>query len=436
MLCPLIKHAKEGTIMGKRSYISRGWCRLELAARILSERESSQQTIEVHTSNHQVVAPVGDWILNAVGEGSFTVYQDLHHSADVVSSMITRKLNHYLRVGDLHSFRVLLNLRSVIYRGLPREPSETVVPGFHSEDTDPATYFLEAFLHENGLSNAVEPCSNGWTPLCYAVLNGSPLLVSALLDARANPHDSLKKTKATLLPNIAGITALQACTYLRHNEAVKVLISRRADVKTRDTNGAEAIHWASSSNNVDAIALLCSMGCSPATPVSTGHLPFAIASATDSLEVLRELLPRTTKDSVRSGLHSVFFFGGTSGKIVATLIQADADLNLPMQTRLMSTLGLVLRFFSLRHRWSKTALSTYAYHHQGATPLMCSLLTCSFEAAAVLLVAGADTTPINARGKSAADFANQMSAPAYIQKGLEGDLSECQALVQFLFDNP
>ncbi|CAJ1366697.1 unnamed protein product, partial [Effrenium voratum] len=75
MLCPLIKHAKEGTIMGKRSYISRGWCRLELAARILSERESSQQTIEVHTSNHQVVAPVGDWILNAVGEGSFTVYQ-------------------------------------------------------------------------------------------------------------------------------------------------------------------------------------------------------------------------------------------------------------------------------------------------------------------------------------------------------------------------
>ena len=37
MLCPLIKHAKEGTIMGKRSYISRGWCRLELAARILSE---------------------------------------------------------------------------------------------------------------------------------------------------------------------------------------------------------------------------------------------------------------------------------------------------------------------------------------------------------------------------------------------------------------
>ncbi|CAE7258285.1 unnamed protein product, partial [Symbiodinium pilosum] len=99
MLCPLVKHAHEGTVMGKRSYISRGWCRLELAARILSERESSQTTIEVHTSNHQVCAPVGDWILNSVGEGSFSVSQDLHHSAAVVTSMITRKLRHYLKVG-------------------------------------------------------------------------------------------------------------------------------------------------------------------------------------------------------------------------------------------------------------------------------------------------------------------------------------------------
>ncbi|CAE7578891.1 unnamed protein product [Symbiodinium necroappetens] len=438
MLCPLVKHQQEGTIMGKRSYISRGWCRLELAARILSERESSQATIEVHTSNHQVCSPIGDWILKAVGEGSFSVSQDLHHCAAVVTSMIDRKLEHFLKKDDLHSFRVLLNLRSVIYRSLPAVPSATVVPGFQSSETDPAKHSLELFLHQNGLTSVCDPCPNGWTPLCYAVLGGSPLLVSALLEARANPHDCLKKTQATLLPNIAGITVLQACIYLRHNEAAKVLISFKANVNAKDSNGAEAIHWASSSNNVDAIGLLCSLGSSPIKAVSTGHLPFAIASATDSLETLRELLPRTTRESVRSGLHSVFFFGGTSGKIVATLINAGADVNVPMCTSCFSTLGLILRFFALRHRWSKTALSTFAYHHQGATPLMCSLLTCSFEAAAVLLLADAKKEPKNARGKTASDFAEKMCAPTYIHKALQGDLSECEFLdnVEVMSERP
>ena len=245
MLCPLVKHAQESTIMGKRSYMSRGWCRLELAARILSERESSQMIVEVHTSNHQVCSPIGDWILNPVGEGSFSVSQDLQHSAAVVTSMITKKLEHFLKEGDLHSFRVLLNLRGVIYRGLPAVPTRCIVPGLQSSATDPARHLLEAFLHENGLANALDSCSNGWTPLCYAVLGGSPLLVSALLEARANPHDCLRKTKVTFLPNIAGITVLQACIYLRHNEAAKVLISFRAEVTAKDCNGAEAIHWAS-----------------------------------------------------------------------------------------------------------------------------------------------------------------------------------------------
>ena len=380
----------------------------------------------------QVCSAIGDWILKPVGEGSFSVSQDLQHSASVVTSMITRKLNHFLKEGDLHSFRVLLNLRSVIYRGLPAVPTACIVPGFQSSATDPARYFVEAFLHENGFTSVHEPCSNGWTPLCYAALGGSPLVVTALLEARANPHDILRKTKATLLPNIAGVTVLQACIYLRHNEAAKVLVSFRADVNAKDCNGAEAIHWASSADNVEAIALLCSMGCSPMTPVTTGHLPYAIASATDSLQALRELLPRTTPESVKSGLHSVFFFGGASGKIVATLISAEADVNVPMRTSAISILGLILRFYSLRHRWSKSALSTFAYHHQGATPLMCSLLTCSFEAAAVLLLAGADTNPVNGRGKTASNFASQMCAPVYIQKALQGNLAECESLVRNL----
>ena len=87
-------------------------------------------------------------------------------------------------------------------------PQENAQPHF-SPDVWFRAHTSLVLRHENGLSNAVEPCSNGWTPLCYAVLNGSPLLVSALLDARANPHDSLKKTKARGKPKLSKLQVAQ-----------------------------------------------------------------------------------------------------------------------------------------------------------------------------------------------------------------------------------
>ena len=75
-------------------------------------------------------------------------------------------------------------------------------------------------------------------------------------------------------------------------------------------------------------------------------------------------------------------------------------------------------------------LSTYAYHHYEATPLMCSVITGSFEATAVLLGAGARTDLRNARGCTVVDLARETSAPDYIMRALEGPGEAREKLVK------
>ena len=61
-------------------------------------------------------------------------------------------------------------------------------------------------------------------------------------------------------------------------------------------------------------------------------------------------------------------------------------MNDQLATPVFSVLGVVLRGLSLRHSWRPSALSRYAYHHFGATPLMSSVLTSSFEAPGALFL--------------------------------------------------
>ena len=59
-------------------------------------------------------------------------------------------------------------------------------------------------------------------------------------------------------------------------------------------------------------------------------------------------------------------------QVVTQLIDAKADMDFRLQTPLLSPLGLLFACMGLRHRWRASTLSTYAYHHENATPLMCS----------------------------------------------------------------
>ena len=98
----------------------------------------------------------------------------------------------------------------------------------------------------------------------------------------------------------------------------------------------------------------------------------------------------------------------------------DADVNHSSAVPPFSALGIWFTCLSVRHRFNETKLTAYAYHHEGLTPLMCSVLTSSFEATAILLGVGARTDLRNSRGKTASDLAIETSAPDDILQALLG----------------
>ena len=106
-------------------------------------------------------------------------------------------------------------------------------------------------------------------------------------------------------------------------------------------------------------------------------------------------------------------------QVVSMLIGMEADVNHQSSLPTFSVLGIMFGCLSLRHRFRESKLSTYAYHHDGLTPLMCSVITSSFEATAVLLGVGARTDLRNSREKTALDLALETYAPEYIVSALQ-----------------
>ena len=162
-----------------------------------------------------------------------------------------KKLHYYLVRGDLHSYRLMLNIQRVHYKDLHINPIEGLVPDFVSESHDPAVYAAESFMFQNGFNSINQRTAEGWTPICFAAVDGSPMLISALLEQRADVNDRMKQREPASQFG-QDTPLLHMCAFLTNNEALRVLISSRADVAARDGFGATALVWAAFSNNVEA----------------------------------------------------------------------------------------------------------------------------------------------------------------------------------------
>ena len=178
--------------------------------------------VEVQCAEHQNHTVPFEFLREPVGLGKFTIPSDRERVAVVVHSMVLQKLHFYLRRGDLHNFRVLLNLQHVHLRGFSTGYIDDVVPGFDSTQEDPSDFFLEKFLHQHGLHSPVERDEAGWTPLCYAALGGNPLLIVALLEQRANVNDRIGQASQEQVFMSAGASALIMCVCLNHIDAIQV----------------------------------------------------------------------------------------------------------------------------------------------------------------------------------------------------------------------
>ena len=98
-------------------------------------------------------------------------------------------------------------------------------------------------------------------------------------------------------------------------KALRVLISSRADVTSKDGFGASPHHWAAFSNNVEGIKALCMAGCSPTDVNILGYSPFRVAASVGRVDAMRALLPYTPKEEIDLALHAAMLQGGGSAEV-------------------------------------------------------------------------------------------------------------------------
>ena len=104
-----------------------------------------------------------------------------------------------------------------------------------------------------------------------------------------------------------------------------MLLNCRADVHAKDGFSATALQWAAFSNNVEGVKVLCAAGCDPTAVNVIGHSPFTVAGAAGNVDVMKSLLPHTTKQELDNVLHAAMLQGGSSAEALSMLIDLGAD---------------------------------------------------------------------------------------------------------------
>ncbi|CAE7940836.1 unnamed protein product, partial [Symbiodinium necroappetens] len=296
----------------------------------------------------------------AVGDGEFTVDSDRARVGVAMTWLLHNKMRARLERGNFQDYRLLLNLRHLYLKRLPCSEQESLVPGFDAETAGDLPERFARFLHDNGFDSPVRPDAAGWTPICYAALNGDPALISELLKHKASPHDRIQTSKP-VFSLAKHMTPLHLCALFCNNDAMKILISGRGDVLARDRRVATPLHWANVSNNVEGIKTLLA---ATADPTLLDRVGCAFAS----------------REAVMSALHLGAGLTGSNAQFIATLVRAGADVNevAPLSDAL--EFKMLMAALRLKHQLRPTTLTRLAHHGSGATPLMISILAGAFEA--------------------------------------------------------
>ncbi|CAE7550514.1 anks1b [Symbiodinium sp. CCMP2456] len=424
VLCPTIECPSASKVLGALTWSQRGWCALERTARELSPC-SSWILIQSSTCVELVGGRIS-FPRVSVGEGNFAKEEDRQKLAPVMRNIVMSKIMHCLRVGDLPGFRIQFNAQSVYLRGLDVEPVSSILPDNNADQAD-IRDAVGHFLYQNGLTKINEADSGGWWPLHYAALAGKAEVVRGLLQQRAAVNQRTSKEVLSLGVS-RWVSALDVAVLFKRHEAARLLISARANL---EGGIVSAMQCAAAADSREAIKMLCAAEGKPLARDLIGISSFDTASSFNCQMAVDELVAQAQLNPLvlSKGLHIATFFRGGSADLVQYLLdlQADIDFRFDMK-RDYSRLGrLLVGAKALQYRLGKaTALSTLAYHIHGSTPLMQAVRSAQYEAAATLIACGAQLELRNCRGWTAADFAEGQSIPRFLQKGLDGDRSECK----------
>ena len=418
ILCPFMR-GKDGGSLSYSSWADRGWCRFEqMATEFRESTFKSSFSIAIKSPSHVNLGDRTLGLSKAPCTGEFGHESDRAKVGKVVVQMIWNKLQHLLRAGDIKGYRFLLNTQGRYLEGVDEDPIQGLIPSFHTEldpTTDPESFIVSRFLHENLFQTIFDRDLAGWSPLCYAAMSGSVSVVSALLSSRVNPNDAT--TKVRIEVNLSKqLPILSIATAYHSNEVVQLLLSARAHVNASCGLGSTPLSWASPSDNGAVVGLLLRAAADPHKKNRLHTSPFRMACSFGSVEVMKEMLAHTNV-SLRFCLHNALGLFNQSATTISCLIDASADVNEQLRIPVSRTAWWSLfKWLQAKHYVRQSSLTKLAYHHDRATPLIFSILAGLFDAIPILLAAGADLNIPNSRGKTAKDFLVEMDVPEAIRK--------------------
>lgn len=181
---------------------------------------------------------VGD---GSAGRGAFGYREDREKLGHILGKFLKRFILLHLQKKDFMKYKIYLNLVNAFLDGFPAECQLSM-----SEIIEvPPVPMAQDFLTRMGFRAVNEVDGFGWTPMCYAALNGDPGLVRALLDHRADANDRTRKQNP-LLNAPASLPVLAMAVYFSRNEAAQVLLESGAHL---EAFGFPALIFAAAGNN-------------------------------------------------------------------------------------------------------------------------------------------------------------------------------------------
>ena len=419
-LCPTVVDTNGSRVLTRKTWLHRGWCRMEKACRELSEKES---WIMIKSSRNIELKIIGGLAeLVSVGEGSFSVDDDRTKITPVLLRAVRRKLFLLLERQDLVGYRVLLNQQPVLLRGLSQD-YVAVLPSFQTDrelELNDTLLAVAEFLHENGFKGVSDRDRAGWSPMHYAALRGDPRLVRGLLESRADPNRVTKKASHRLVLPIWTPPLAICCAY-KHHEAARLLLLARACATAPSL--ASPMYCAAAADDPEGVRALLDARCNIYQQNLAAVTAVEAAASYGSVAALQELEAQSTSElDTKHSLHMAMLHDG-SAEIAKKLLDLRANLNDQSFDWCKRTafVRLLCAMSQLQHRMGKVSqFSRQVYHAERATPLMFALLGSHYEGAEVLIAAGARLDLRNSRGWTAADFVRGQRVPDFLSRALKG----------------
>lgn len=339
-LVPCQKHTEQPMICNMRSWETRGWCRVELAAAAMSYRAKRRL---VMVSSEKRVSMFSPFQCDSVapGLGSFTVESDRELVLPVMEDIVQSYVESLWLTGVKHKARLFEAMRGVLVFRLGKEEEQHQLAASLSQQG--LKDFLLRFRFQC-LEEAVGNAEQGFGPVCCAAVSGNKEVLRSLAAARANMNESFQETDPQLLV-YRGITAVSLMLKFAPNvEVLETLVELQADVAIKDSGGRSPLSNAAMGLNLDCITALIRMRADvdEASHV-TGGTCLLEASGAGHPEAVKLLLEHGASiDAVNLLGYTPLSSAAFSGSLpcVQHLLERKADVNAIPQAR--GALGFTL----------------------------------------------------------------------------------------------